>query len=156
MLWDTEGMYKTKVNFPLWRIVFLFFVFSHCSVSFMSEWFLLCCSHVDGSSKALFHFKICSRRESFFFGILWHYKQASHFVSLQGNSTLFLLWDHLIFCCNIYDYSRVGVGLKQLAHLNQQHTCIDIYINLCPAHPWIKAVYSPFPIECNASVSLEF
>lgn len=52
--------------------------------------------------------------------------------------------------------TQVGVGLKQLAHLNQQHTCTDIHINLCPAHPWIKAVYSPFPIECNASVSLEF
>lgn len=95
--------------------------FPQCSGSFMSECFLLCWSHVDCSNKALFHFKICSRRESFLLGILWRYNQTSHFVFLQGNSTLFLLWDHLIFCCNMYDYYRDGVGLKQLAHHNQQH-----------------------------------
>lgn len=79
--------------------------------SFMSECFFLCWSHVDGSSKALFYFKSCSRWDSFLLDSS-DVISRSRVLSLQGDSVVFLLWDYLIFGCNMYDDCRDGVGLK--------------------------------------------
>ncbi len=86
--------------------------------SFMSECFFLCWSHVDGSSKALFYFKSCSRWDSFLLDSS-DVISRSRVLSLQGDSVVFLLWDYLIFGCNMYDDCRDEWDWKQLAHHNQ-------------------------------------